>query len=241
MSRGYMARGMLYLVCAQITVGFNIVLSKQLLATIPFLMLLSMRFTIATLLLIPLHWLTPASKIPLAEHFSKVTRKDWVFLIIQALCAGAFFNCLMLLGLHYTDANVAGIITSALPAIVACVSWIVLREKITPKKSLCILLATAGLVVIACDKFKGVGASHSFLGDIIVLLALIPEATYYVLSKIHHNRLPLFLTSAVLNGMNAVILSTAMLFFHCDIPVITFHSGVLLFFLGLAASLFFIF
>jgi len=112
----------------------------------------------------------------------------------------------MLTGLNYTDANVAGIITSALPALIAIMSWFILQEKISAQKVLCVIFATMGLVTIAYDKLHGLSECHSFIGDSMVLLALLPEASYYVLCKLYTNRLPLFLTSSLLNGINALLL-----------------------------------
>lgn len=241
MTKGYAVRGMLSLITAQIMVGINIVILKQLLPIISPLMLLEMRFLIATLILLPLHWCTAARNISLGDHFSTLTRKDWSFILIQALCAGSIFNYLILLGLHYTDANVAGIITSALPAIVAIVSCILLREKITSKKILCILLATIGLVIIASEKFHKIGISHSCFGDVIILIGLLPEATYYVLSKIHPNRLPLFLVSSLLNGINAILLLVILFFVRSSFPIISLHNWVVLFILGLSSALFYVF
>jgi drug/metabolite transporter (DMT)-like permease len=72
-------------------------------------------------------------------------------------------------------------------------SWIILGEKISGKKAVCVGFATLGLVVIALDKLAGVKVTHSFVGDALVFASLLPEATYYILSKIHVNKLPIFL------------------------------------------------
>ena len=205
-------QGMLFLFLAQTLVGVNIVLSKYIVSSIPVVFILSVRFTLAMVLLLPLHWLTPAKKTPISAHFSRLHRKDWFFIVAEALCAGVLFNFLMLWGLQKTDANAAGIITSALPAIIALMSALILGEKITGKKAACVGLATLGLVVIAGDKLSGVRVSHSFWGDVLVLMSLLTEATYYVLSKMHTYTLPVFLVSALLNGINALLLLPCLVF-----------------------------
>ena len=160
MKKNYFIQGIVLLILAQTMVGINIVTSKLLLSSIPILFLLAIRFALATVILLPLHWLTPARKITVKKHFSSIQQKDWIFIFAQALSAGILFNCLMLLGLNYTDANVAGIITSALPAIIAIMSWLILGETISAKKSLCVGFATLGLIVIAYDKLRGIVATH---------------------------------------------------------------------------------
>lgn len=236
-------QGVMFLILAQTMVGINIVSSKYLLASAPILFLLMIRFALAALILLPLHWLTPAKKQSVRYHFSQLKRKDWCFIFAQALTAGVLFNFFMLLGLHYTDANVAGIITSALPAMIAVMSWIMLSEKISGKKGFCVFFATAGLIVIACDKWHGLGEAHSFSGDAIVLFSLLPEAAYYVLCKLHPNRLPVFLISSLLNAINAIILAFFSVFTmtHWNSPHVNFESGFILFILGLSSGLFYVF
>ena len=241
LKKNYFIYGVGLLILAQTMVGINIVTSKLLLSSIPIFFLLAIRFALATLILLPLHWLTSPRKISVQEHFLNMQRRDWIFVFAQALSAGILFNCLMLLGLNYTDANVAGIITSALPAIIAIMSWFMLGETISAKKSFCVCFATLGLIVIAYDKLSGVGLTHSFLGDSIVLVSLLPEAAYYVLCKLYANKLPVFLISALLNGINAILLLPAILFFHWDTSSIDAESWFMLFVLGLSSGLFYVF
>lgn len=233
--------GVLWLTLAQIMVAVNIVMSKSLLTTIPVLVLMAIRFTIATVVLLPLHWLGPDRNQPFFSYFAALDRKDWFFLFAQAISAGVLFNCLMLTGLHATDANVAGIITSALPAMIALFSWLFLKENISFKKSLCILLATCGLLVIAFDKFTAIGEEHSFFGDAIVLISLIPEAGYYILTKIHTSKLPVFLMSSLLNGINAAILLPIAFAQHWEIANLSGHDWFIMLILGISAGLFYAF
>lgn len=234
-------QGICFLILAQTMVGLNIVFSKCLVSSLPLLFMLTLRFGLAALILLPLHWLTSAKQFSLRHYLLELTRRDWYFIFAQALTAGILFNCLMLLGLHYTDANLAGIITSALPAIIALMSWLILREKISTKKGLCILFATLGLLVIAWDKWQGLGANHSFFGDAIVLLSLLPEATYYVLCKLHSNRLPVFLISSIINGINALILLPFNAFVPLNSLTLTPSTWLILVALGLSSGLFYVF
>ncbi|VEG90655.1 DMT family transporter [Legionella spiritensis] len=233
--------GFLLLTAAQSMVGFSIVSSKFLVTTAPIFLLLLVRFSMAALTIAPLHWLTSARKIPVRQHLAALSRKDWLFILAQALSAGLLFNCFMLLGLNYTDANVAGIITSALPAIIAVMSWLLLGEAITGKKSVCIFLATIGLIIIALGKFKHAGINHSFIGDFIILFSLLPEATYYVLCKLHSNRLPVFLVSSLLNGINAILLLPVLFFIDWQTLSMTPFAIFLILLLGISSGLFYVF
>ncbi len=240
-SNNYFLHGMLFLILAQIMVGVNIVFSKYVLSSIPILFILALRFSLAAVILFPLHWLTAAKQLPLSHYFLQLNRRDWFFIFAQALSAGVLFNFLILWGLNYTDANVAGIITSALPAIIALMSWIILGEKISGKKAVCVGFASLGLLVIAYDKMSSLKVSHSFRGDVLVLASLIPEATYYILAKMHISPLPVFLISSLLNGINAILLLCCLSFttWHG----VNIHSGdwFILVILGLSSGLFYVF
>jgi drug/metabolite transporter (DMT)-like permease len=240
-SSNYSTQGLLFLVLAQIMVGFNIVFSKYLISSHPILLILALRFSLASLILLPLHWLTPDKKNSLYFYFKQINRKDWFFIFAQALCAGVFFNLLISCGLYYTDANVAGIITSALPAIIAIMSWIVLGEKVSGKKAICVFFTTLGLFVIASDKLKHMTPDHSFLGDMLVLLSLLPEAAYYILSKMHTAPLPVFLISSLLNAINAVILLVCVILNISISPHIQIFDWFILISLGLTSGLFYVF
>lgn len=232
---------MLFLILAQTMVGVNIVFSKYVLSSIPILFILTLRFALAAVILLPLHWLTPAKKIPVYSYFAKLKRRDWLFILAQALTAGVLFNFLILWGLQYTDANVAGIITSALPAIIAIMSWVILGEKISGRKAVCVGFATLGLIVIACDKLIGIKVRHSFWGDALVLASLLPEATYYILSKMHVNSLPVFLISSLLNGINAILLAFCLAFTAWGDFSINSFNWFILIILGLNSGLFYVF
>ncbi|MGB6976231.1 MAG: DMT family transporter [Gammaproteobacteria bacterium] len=200
----------LLLVLAQIMVSINIVGSKSLVASFPILFLLSVRFFFATIILGLLHYFTNF-QVNSLQYLRQLDRKTWIFILAQAVTAGVLFNFMMVLGLKYTNANVAGIITSTLPAIIAIMSWLCLRERINLKKGLCIGFATIGLIIVNADKFNGIKINNSLGGDFIVLLALIPEASYYVLCKLHPINLPVFLISALINAINAAMLIPMML------------------------------
>ncbi|STY28551.1 transmembrane protein [Legionella wadsworthii] len=233
--------GLFCLVLAQMMVSINIVLSKYVLASMPALLILTLRFSLAALILLPLHWLTPARKKPVSFYFMQIKQKDWLFIGAQAICAGILFNFLMLWGLDHTDANVAGIITSALPALIAVMSWLLLGEKISGKKAICIIFATTGLFVVAYDKIGAVSLNHSFWGDLLVLISLLPEAIYYILCKLHPNSLPVFLISSLLNGINAILLLIWLIFSLPSGSSLEPLDWFILMILGLSSGLFYVF
>ncbi|WP_267256214.1 DMT family transporter [Coxiella endosymbiont of Ornithodoros maritimus] len=140
-------QGSSLLLLAQLIVGVGIVGCKSLLQMIPAVIILAIRFTIGSTFLLLVHLVVSNQKFC---SLKQLTRLDSGFIILQALCAGAFFNILLFLGLKYTNANVAGIITSTstLPAIVVIFSIIFLKERVTISTLLCV-----GFALICCDNY----------------------------------------------------------------------------------------
>lgn len=233
--------GIMCLVLAQTMVGMNIVIAKFLTSMVSIPVLLGTRFMLASLILLPLHWLTKSRKTPLREHFSKLSTQDYIYLIAQAICAGSLFNFFMFFGLKFTDANIAGIITSALPAIIAIMAWIILDEKFSAKKLVCVAFATLGLAIIASDKLKTPSMVHSFFGDFIVFVSLFPEALYYTLCKLHPNKLPVFLVAALMNGINAIIFITVLLCVPVHTSSVPLEAWAILVVSALCSGLFYVF
>lgn len=228
----------LWLVAAQTMVAVNIVCSKYLLTYSPAWFLLLLRFSLAAMLLLPLHWLTPARKRTVADYFQSLPEGQWLLLLAQALSAGLLFNCFLLLGLHYTHAAAAGIITSALPALISLLAFIFLKEKLSQQKIASIALACLGLLCLAGHSFHA--SHHSLRGDLLIFLSLLPEATYYLLCQWRVVQLPVFLLSALMNGINALLLVPVGLL---NWPHQPWHPlmAALVLLLGLSSGLFYVF
>lgn len=226
------------LLLAQMMVGVCIVGAKALLVTMPPLTILTVRFIIAFLLLLSFHFVFSEQKIRILRVLSG---KDWIYIVAQAICAGALFNILLLFGLKHTSASVAGIITSALPAIVAIFSVVFLRERLTVFTVLCIAFALIGLIIINAHNFH-VGDSGNIFGDLIILISLLPEAAYYVLSKIYKNKLPVFLIAALMNGINVPIFLLLSYFSHDSFSLnFDWHQILLLLTISAGSALFYVF
>lgn len=233
--------GFFLLILAQIMVGLNIVAAKLVLTSIDMINLLVIRFITAAILLYGLHLFTKDARKSIFCHLSILTRTDWIYLLLQALSAGVLFNCLMLLGLNHTDANVAGIITSALPAMIAIFSWLLLGEKLTSKSLFSVVLTSVGLVIIGIGQLKQISIHHAISGDLLVLVSLIPEAAYYVLCKIHRVNLPIFLMSAIVNAINGFVMVALTTIMHKHIHHMNLEILFILLILGITSGLFYVF
>jgi drug/metabolite transporter (DMT)-like permease len=231
------------LIAAQSMVAINIIGAKILLLHLPILMILCARFSLACLFMLVLHIFScrQQAKGHSLALLSALSTREWILLISQALCAGLLFNFLLLFGLPHTSANAAGIITSALPAMIVVLSIVFIKERLSLANLLCVSLAALGLLVMSWHKGQA-GQANEWLGNILVFLALLPEAGYYVLAKYSQVKLPLFFAASLLTGFNLLFLIPATLlsvdFSHLHN---TSLSSELLVLLGLSTGFFYVF
>ncbi len=181
-------------------VSVNIVASKSIIDKIPVFLLLEMRFIFATFFLL----VTVATKPKMLKSLKELSQTDWILLFLQGVTAGFLFNVFLYTGLHYTSASVASVIASTLPALIALLSYFVLKEKLSKNKYLSIFFAVLGVVVI--NAAKPFDNSNNLFGDFIILIALLPEATYYILVKLRTIKIPITLQSCILNCINMALL-----------------------------------
>lgn len=227
--------GTFSLLLAQLMIGVCIVGSKSLLDNYTPYMILAVRFTIGFIFLLCCHFFYDKNK---TCNLTSLTKKDWLIVVVQAICAGALFNILLLAGLQYTSATVAGIIASTLPALIAILAIFVLKETPTFFTTISILAAVIGLIIINLQPIVG---KHSFVGDLLILAALLPESFYYILSKKFANKLPVFLVSGIMNGINIPIFLIPLMFHLSSLPALTLHNSLLFLMVGIGSALFYVF
>src|SRR5215210_5252306 len=122
-------------------VGSYVALSKPLVAAIPVFLLAWLRFGIGGLAM--LHWLRkPANEAPLTGR----TRR---LLFLESFLGNFLFSLCMLSGVSLTSAVSAGVIMAAIPAMVALLSRVFLRERITGRTWTAIACAGLGIALLA--------------------------------------------------------------------------------------------
>lgn len=157
-------------------VGSYVGLSKLLVAALPVFLLAWLRFGIAALAM--LHWVkrTPAEA-PLSRH-------DRWLLFWESFLGNFLFSICMLYGVMLSSAVAAGVAMAGIPAAVALLSWLFLRERITPRVALAIACAASGIALLALAKSQGdAGSAVSPLGFALLMGAVLCEACYVVIGK----------------------------------------------------------
>lgn len=205
--------GYIALTFAQITISVNVITGKYLLATMPMFMLLGVRFFLSTILLGLILKLSRTSICDPAHPEGKLNTRDWVWGVLQGFFAAFLFNVFFVWGLANTTATAAGIVGSTLPAIIAlCAVWM-LKERLSWVKISALALAMFGILVINLDHFEGGGnLQHSYIGDFLIFLAMIPEAWYSILSRKLAGRMTPLGAAFVANLVGCITLVPCALF-----------------------------
>lgn len=166
-------------------VGSYVALSKPLVAAIPVFLLAWLRFGIGGLAVV--HWLRkPANEPPMSSQ----TRR---LVFLESFLGNFLFSVCMLLGVSLTTAVAAGVIMASIPAVVAVLSWIFLRERIGARIWAAVVCAGLGIALLglsqpagAVDPLRPAVPSESgkaWLGNLLLFGAVLCEASYAVIGK----------------------------------------------------------
>lgn len=169
----------LCLAASMALVGSYVALSKPLTLILPVFLLAWLRFGIGALAMA--HWTRrPANEAPMSSS----TRK---LVFLESLFGNFLFSILMLTGVSLTTVVATGVIMSAIPACVALMSWLFLKERITPRVMLSIGLAVVGIAMFTFNKPEAQAGSpvgpQVWLGNLLVMGAVLCESAYAVIGK----------------------------------------------------------
>jgi drug/metabolite transporter (DMT)-like permease len=176
------AIGYAELTLAQCCVGINVISGKFLIGFFPIFLLLAIRFAIGFAGMLAIARMNSVRYSAIYHNFMGLTAKDKILLIFQAACGGFFFNVLILFGMKTTSATAAGIISSITPIMIFILAAVLLHEKINFQKGVAIVIVMFGLFILNTGKTAS-SMSGALLGNCLVLLAVIPEALFTILSK----------------------------------------------------------
>ena len=212
-------------------VGSYVALSKPLAAIFPVMLLAWLRFGIGVVAM--LGWIKrPAGEAPLSGQ----TR---LLLFFESFFGNFLFTLCMISGVAMTGAVTAGVTMAAIPAAVAVMSWLFLREVVGVRTWGAIVLAVLGISLNALSKSGNPSAegSQAVLGQLLLVAAVLCEAAYAVIGKkLTASVSPKRITALI--NLWGFALSTPMglyLALQFDFAQVTLPSWGLLLFYALAA------
>ncbi len=223
-------------------VGSYVALSKPLAAIFPVLLLAWLRFGIGGVAM--LHWLKkPPGEPPLTPRMRRL-------LFLESFLGNFLFTLCMISGVKLTSAVSAGVIMAAIPAAVAVLSWLFLRERVAPRVWAGVACAVLGIALVALSRTElttqtasALAPQHSsnlaWLGNLLLIGAVLCEASYAVIGKALTVSLSPRRISALIN-LWGLLLTTPFglwLAWRFDFGAVPASTWVLLVFYALAACM----
>ncbi len=226
-----------YLALAMALAGSYVALSKPLVAALPVFLLAWLRFGIGGIAMAS--WLRkPVGELPM-------TRNTKWLLFLESFLGNFLFSICMLFGVSMTSAVSAGVIMAAIPAVVALMSWVFLKETIGPRIWAAVACGAIGIGLLALTRHSPATTSASaadtsrmLLGNLLVFGAVLCEAFYAVIGKKLTGAVSPKRISALINLCGFLLMTPMGIYtaLHFDFAAVHGSSWLLLVFYALAAS-----
>lgn len=159
---------------------------------------------------------------------------------LESFLGNFLFSICLLFGVREASAMVTGVLMAGIPAAVAVLSWLFLRERIAPKVRVGIALSVVGIALVALDRGGAdqTGTPTTLRGALLVLAAVFCEASYVVIGKRLTQNLSPKRISALINLWGLVLVTPLGLWqaLEFDFEAVSSRSWGLLLFYALAAS-----
>jgi len=211
-------------------VGSYVSLSKALVAVFPVFLLAWLRFLIAAIVMVP--WVRRQPR------DAALTGRDRRLLFLESFVGNFLFSICMLFGISMSSAVTAGVILAGIPAAVAMMSRVFLRERISRRVGFGIALEVGGIAWVSLTKSNGVAHQDTALGALLLVGALGCEAAYVVIGKKLTSQVSPRRISALINlwGLALVTPLGVWQAFHFDFVQVSAPTWGLLSFYAIAAS-----
>lgn len=191
----------LQLAGAMALVGANIPVAKAAIPFIPVFIFSLIRYGVSVAVLAP--FITNES----GGRFRDLSRSDWGYITLQALCGGLLYMVFMLYGLQYTSAMTAGIITSTVPLGVALLALILLGEKFGPLTGAALFLAMLGILAVNTALPRQEFAPWPLFGNMLVGAAVIAESLFVIFARKMASSLAPCRMAVAINGIGLLIVT----------------------------------
>jgi drug/metabolite transporter (DMT)-like permease len=231
----------LFLAMSMSLVGSYVALSKPLVAALPVFLLAWLRFGIGGIAMA--HWLKRPA------HEPPMTRATRQLLFLESFLGNFLFTICMLYGVSMTDAVSAGVIMASIPAVVALLSWVFLKEQIGLRVWASVGCGALGIGLLALSKGElsthatqaseaNFMQSQAWLGNLLVFASVVCEASYAVIGKKLTGTLTPKRITALINLWGFLLMTPFGIYaaLRFDFQAVSLPIWLLLVFYALAAS-----
>lgn len=167
----------LFLILANLFWAGNYVFGKFVVAEMSPLQLTFSRWLIAVFLLFPIaHWIE-------RPDWKNVWR-EWKTLLVMSILGIIAYNFLLYEALRFTTSMNAALVNSINPAVIVLFSALLLKERISLKNSLGLIISLLGvLLVLTKGQLEQIFQLDYNQGDLIMLLAILVWTFYSIIGK----------------------------------------------------------
>ena len=221
----------LSLAASMALVGSYVGLSKVLVLVFPIFLLAWLRFGIAAVAM--------AGWVKRSTTENSLSQHDRWLLFFESFFGNFLFSICMLFGVSMSSALAAGVIMAGIPAAVAVMSRVFLKERIARRVMLGIACAVAGIALVSFTKNNNAANPSSLLGNLLLLGAVLCEASYVVMGKKLTGNVSPKRISALINLWGLVLVTPFGLWqaLRFDFSAVAAGSWWLLLFYSIAASM----
>jgi len=168
------------LTMAMFLAGSSVVVGKMIVNVFPIFLSQTITLLISVVAIFPLAWIFEGNVFKM-----RFKKKDLLYMFLQALTGMFLFRLFLLYGLRLTSAAEGGIITSTGPAILAILSLMILKERISIRTWIGIAICVLGVLLINTVKAESSSGVMGLriLGNFLILLAVVGEGLFTIFRK----------------------------------------------------------
>ncbi len=220
----------LSLAASMALVGSYVGLSKVLVVVFPIFLLALLRFGMAAVAM--------AGWVRRGPNEAPLSRHDRWLLFFESFFGNFLFSICMLFGVSMSSALEAGVIMAGIPAAVALMSRVFLKERIALPVMAGIVCAVGGIALVSVTKNGSATHGGSLLGNLLLVGAVLCEASYVVMGKKLTGNVSPKRISALINLWGLVLVLPLGLWqaLQFDFTAVAAGSWWLLLFYSIAAS-----
>lgn len=193
--------------------GSSIVVAKLLSTRVPVFLTGVLSLVVAFIVLLPFQ----SSKM---VELKRIDKREFLLMVLQGLCGIVLFRVFTLVGLQYTSASNASIITSATPAVMAIAAFLVLRENPKSNVLLGIAAAVSGLVIINIQSIDYNQQSATLWGNLLIGLAVVSEVLMTIFRRATKANISSITNTTVLILISIILMLPMALFELRDFDLI---------------------
>lgn len=223
-------RSLLKLFLALLTWSSSYAITRSVVTEMPPVLFAFFRFGLAWGILVIIYY----SK---KERPKESIRRQWSAVLTLALTGVTLYYLFFNFSLQRTSAAAGALIQGFIPVSTAILAAIFLKEHLRPRQVLAILVAVGGVVLIGFSNAAGASTENSFIGNALMVAAVLCWAVYTVVSKKYEAVDPLWLITWMA-GIGTLLLIPALVYeqWRQPFPAITWSQWAAIGYMALFPS-----